>query len=286
MKQDNMNFKAPIQQDDVFVTNEVKDLSKITGHSTRQGLENVIVSNGKIVNVVSKQYGHLPNEQFFLKVEEQLINADIKYIARSINRDDRSFAVDYILQDESYHINVKNGADKIKPMLRFTNSYDGSCKTSGSFGFFREVCANGLHVSTSNIGFSVKHKGDIIQVVLPEIRKTISQFLNNEFYSLHKKFEVLAEKPIYDVQDFVRITAEELNLFMFQSSKDNVDPSLNARIVIDNINSQAKLFEGQPNMWHGYNAFNEILHGKLKRTFDNQRQTDTKIFNTVYEMAN
>ncbi|WP_335964886.1 hypothetical protein [Galbibacter sp. PAP.153] len=29
-------------------------------------------------------------------------------------------------------------------MLRFINSYDGSEKTSGHFGFFRKICANGL----------------------------------------------------------------------------------------------------------------------------------------------
>ena len=71
---------------------------------------------------------------------------------RSINRDNRSFAVDYILSDENWIVKVKNVNDKLRPMLRFTNSYDGSCRTSGHFGFFREVCSNGLHIAQSEIG--------------------------------------------------------------------------------------------------------------------------------------
>jgi hypothetical protein len=42
-------------------------------------------------------------------------------------------------------------------MLRFKNSYDGSEKTSGHFGFYREVFTNGLHVVQAEIAFSIKH---------------------------------------------------------------------------------------------------------------------------------
>lgn len=191
------NLKNELQNDNVFVKQQIVSLSSLTGLRSRRGLEKAIVSEGRVVNVVSKYYGHLPNEKFFYEVEAKLIEAGIDYITRSINRDNRSFAVDYILSDDNWIVKVKNGNDRLRPMLRFTNSYDGSCKTSGYFGFFREVCSNGLHTVESQIGFGVKHRGDIVEVVIPEIKAMIERFLNNEFYSIHKRFEVLAEKTDY-----------------------------------------------------------------------------------------
>src|ERR1700754_1581095 len=149
------NFKFALRNDDVFGKNQVVSLATLAGIPVRKGLEQAIVCEGQVVNVVSKSYGHLPNQKFFMEVEAKLINEGIGYVTRSINRDNRSFAVDYILSDENLVVKVKNGSDKLRPMLRFTNSYDGSCPTSGHFGFFREVCSNGLHVAHSKIGFKV-----------------------------------------------------------------------------------------------------------------------------------
>ncbi len=286
-KIDTQNFKSSIQNDDIFIKNEVVSLANISNYPTRKGLENAILSNGQIVNIVSQQYGHLPNENFFLKVEKKLIDAEINYITRSINRDNRSFAVDYILADENFEVEIKNGADKIKPMLRFTNSYDGSCKTSGHFGFFREVCKNGLHVAHAEIGFSVKHKGNIAEIVLPEINHILKKFMDNEFFTLHRKFEVLAEAPISNVKDFVQQVCGKTALFQFESSEKNpTNPSLNAQLVIDAIERESNFLKTPPNLWLGYNAFNEVLHNKLKRTFENQKRTDAHIFNKILEMAN
>lgn len=276
-------LNKPLQNDDVFVKSEIQSLASLAGLPVRKGLEKAVISAGEIVNVVSNSYGHLPNESFFYNVERKLIDADISYDTRSINRDNRSFAVDYILNDDNYVIKVKNGMDKIVPMLRFVNSYDGSCKTSGHFGFFRQVCSNGLHVAHSTIGFSVKHRGDISEVVLPEISLLVQKFMDNEFYQLSRKFEVLAERPITDINEFVRITATELKMFQYESSEKNPDPSLNARIVIDTINREANLLGTSPNLWLGYNAFNELLHNKLKKTFEAQKQIDSKLFEAVLQ---
>ncbi len=63
-----------LQQDSIFVSSELKPLSSLTGIPSRKGLENVLISNGKIVKIVSKNYGHLIsgvfikfNELFFVK---------------------------------------------------------------------------------------------------------------------------------------------------------------------------------------------------------------------------
>jgi len=53
---------------------------------------------------------------------------------------------------------------------------------------------------------------------------------------------------------------------------------LNARLVLDVINKESKMLKTKPTAWLGYNAFNEVLHGKLKKTFEAQKQLDAKIF--------
>ena len=284
MKNFRANFKN-LEQDNVFVHSSIQPLSDLTGIESRRGLEHVILSEGKIVNVVSKTYGHLPNENFFVEVERQLIEADINYSTRSINRENRSFAVDYILNDENFHVQIKNGLDSLKPMLRFTNSYDGSTRTSGNFGFFRQVCSNGLHVGETGIGFSVKHKGKIASVVIPEISKIIAKVMDNEFYTLKRKFEVLAEKPITNLSEFVEYVSKENGVFKFAKSDTNPAPSLLAQTVIDTIKDEAILLNMPPNFWHGYNAFNEVIHTKLKKPFDQQRRLDTQVFNSILSLA-
>ena len=64
-----------LQQDEIFVPSEMKSLKCLTQMESRRGLENAIISNGKIVNVVSNSYGHIPNQLFFKKAEEMLTDA-------------------------------------------------------------------------------------------------------------------------------------------------------------------------------------------------------------------
>ena len=274
-----------LRNDNVFVPNEVRNFKDVTGINSRKGLDRVVISNGEIVNVVSKSYGHLPNETFFGQVENMLLEADIQTATRSINRDNRSFAVDHILNDESLVITVKNGMDELRPMLRFTNSYDGSSRTTGHFGFYRKVCDNGLHIAHSSIGFNIKHKGDITEVVMPNIKYLIAKFMNNEYYELQRKFEVLAEKRVDNIEEYVKLTCEDLKIFMYESSKENPEPSLNARTVIDIVNRESNLLGTPANMWHLYNAFNEVLHGKLKKSFNTQRVMDARLFDYTLQLA-
>ncbi len=60
------------------------------GVDPRRGLENVIISKGKIVSVVSNSYVHIPNELFFKKAEQLLMDVNLKYRKRTINKKDRS----------------------------------------------------------------------------------------------------------------------------------------------------------------------------------------------------
>ena len=90
-----------LQQDNLYVTNEILSLDLLTGYPSRKGLENVILSNGKNVNVVSKSYGHLSNKLFFQKAERMLQKAGLNFLKRRINRNDRSFVLDLIIEDKN-----------------------------------------------------------------------------------------------------------------------------------------------------------------------------------------
>ena len=286
MTNSSIYFNKPLQNDNIFVKNAILPINAITDYSSRKGLDKVILSENQIVNFVSNSYGHLPNEEFFNRVEEMLVLSDIKYITRSINRENRSFAVDYILNDDRYCVDIKNGFDKIRPMLRFTNSYDGSCKTSGKFGFFREVCSNGLHTAQTDIGFSLRHKGNIKELVLPAIGNIIYKFIDNEYFEIRKKFEVLADFKIVSPEEIVQHIAQTTNIFKYESSEKNPLPSLNARTVIETIEREQRILKEDANLWLIYNAFNELLHSKLKKTFDQQEKIDKKLFSTVLEFTN
>lgn len=285
-------FNAP-QQDEIFVPNEKVSFASYFSHDgipaqTRKGLECVILSNGKVVNVVSDGYGHLPNENFFREVERKLDEAGIKYEKRSINRDDVSFAVDYILSDESYHTDVKSAGSKtdiIRPALRFINYYAGG-QASGYVCFWRELCSNSLHLGTqTDIGFKVRHSGKIVEIVLPKIGEILNTFMDNEYYSIHKKFEVLAKRPILDIKNFVKKVADATGIFQFEKSEKNPEPSANAERVLNVLREEARFLGGEPTFWNGYNAFNEVIGTEMKKSFDVTRNVDGKIFDFIYGMA-
>jgi len=273
-----------LQQDEIFVPSEMKSLKSLTQMESRRGLENVIVSNGKIVNVVSNSYGHVPNELYFKKAEEMLTGAGLNYQKRTINRDDRSFITDFIIDDNS-QFSVKNEKDLILPMLRFKNSYDGSEKTSGHFGFYRQVCSNGLHVSQSEIEFSIKHSKNNTDLIMPRLSNLFDKFLDNEFYTITKKFDRMREFKIIDTKEFVEDILHRTKLFRYECSDKNNDPSKKSREVLEIQDNEALLLNEQPNLWIGYNAFNQMLHNTLKKSFSQQERLDKKLFNAVYEMA-
>lgn len=277
-------LSKPMRNDNIIVDVKLQKMAELTGLKVRKGFSVAVISEGEIVNVVSPGYGLVKNEDFFLAIEEKLIEADIKYKTRSINRGNSDFSVEYILADETFHVDVKGSKDKIIPMLRATNSYGGAPVT-GSLGFYREVCSNGLHVAKTKVNFGMRHKSKVMEIVLPNIKELVDNFLSNEFYSLHKKFEVLAETLITDLTGFVKLTCEKTEIFNYEASKKNPEmASAKAKHVLETINKECSLLGVQPNYWIGYNAFNEVVHAD-KKSFNKQRKTDAGLFETIVEMA-
>ncbi len=273
-----------LQHDDVFVTSKMTPLQDLIGMPSRRGLEQAIISNGKIVNIVSNSYGHMPNEEFFTKAEQLVVDSNLHYQKQTINRNDRSFIMDVIIEDtDQFSTNDKD--DKILPMLRFKNSYDGSEKTSGHFGFYRKVCSNGLHVSETKLAFSIRHGKNSAHLVMPKLNRLLERFLDNEFYSIVNKFDAMKSIEIMDTEAFVKDILERTKLFRYECSDKNDSPSKKSREVIEILSHEAILLNEAPNLWLGYNAFNAVLHRTLKKTFSQQKKPDKVLFNEISNMV-
>jgi hypothetical protein len=286
----NANFK---RNDDIYQPVSVVDIAEKTGLKMRPGLDNFIVVDGEVVKVASKEYGLITNAQFYGQFEQLLDDAGIAYSRRAINNRNRNFAVDYILEDDSFHIEVGSkyqgakGVDTIKPMIRAINSYDGSQQTIGKFGGYRKVCENGLHVADLVVGFNLRHRGNMVELVMPKIEDLIAQFMDNEFYTLHKKFDVLAENVVPDINEFVKYVLGATGLAKYEKSEKNPDePSKAAQLIIDTMQREANDLGTPANLWLGYNAFNEYIHTANEKLFTLKQDADKAMFNTILEMAN
>jgi hypothetical protein len=170
-------------------------------------------------------------------------------------------------------------------MLRFTNSYDGSEKTSGHFGFYRKVCSNGLHVSETKLEFSIRHTKNCAQLIMPKLNQLFDRFLDNEFYSIVHKFDKMKAIEIIDTEVFVKSILEKTKLFKYECSDKNDNPSKKSREVIEILNYEALTLNENPNLWLGYNAFNSVLHNTLKKPFSQQEKLDKLLFNEIYAMT-
>ena len=213
------------------------ELSKVCEYPSIDGITHAILSNGKIVNIVSDNYGFISNKDFFGRFESILQAEHIGYTAKYKNINDCQFTVDYLLDG---HFNVNEKAtkylkDEIKPKIRLTNSFDGKVKLAGYFGFFRQVCENGLHVMRDELAFSVRRNAGNIGLVFPNMRDMLESYKANEMVSIIRKFEDLSNLQIKprDLQDVLKDIATTTKVFQFEKSAKNAEPSLNAEFVLN-----------------------------------------------------
>lgn len=300
------------QNDNVFGTVEMFDTKEFFGgREVASKLDKVIISNNKVVHTCSPSYGLLANQDFFGKMEEELVLEGLNFKTRSFNHNDSRFSVDYILNDESKIITVNdqrnNGIDDtIVPMIRLTNSYDGSLKTAGYLGFFRKICHNGMHMTTTQLEFKVKHTKGKMNLFIPNIEQLVQRFLSNEMFFIQDKIQKMKthfidEKQIESwikelaKQDRVWADNSEENFLMRlrkaeESGKDisKVAPakeSPNIEIVKNILIRDAETTGAEPNAWLLYSAFNEFIHSNTSQVFTNQKELDTRVFNSVAEIA-
>jgi len=282
MLSNHYSSKMTLQQDELYAPVNIVPMTSLTGLPSRRGLENAVVSNGKVVNVVSRTYGLITNEQYLLEMERNMVDAGFEYKLRTINRDDRQFAMDIILDDPNCKIEVKsNSNDIIVPMLRFTNSYDGSLRASGSYGFFRKVCSNGLHIANTKFAFHLKHHTKAMGIIQPTLKNIVKQFIDNEFYTVRRKFEVMWDCKVDKLQDAVRDICHRTKVFQYEASATNLSPSANAHRVMEIATAEAVELNTDMNQWIVYNAFNNFVHNHTKKSLGGQASYDRHVFESM-----
>lgn len=257
-------------------------MSQISDYAGQGKCSHVVISNGKIVQACSSNYGLLKNEDFFGAFEAKMREEHIQFKAIYRNRQDAQFAADYILDGE---LSVATKADTIQPKIRLINSYDGSSFTSGSVGFYRQICSNGLHALKYEIDFKVRHTEAGVVAAIPSIHDMIERYSKTEGVNLVRRFEVLAEAAMShrDAREIVKSVVSKTNLFKFEKSDKNPDPSLNAQFVLDVISRETRTLKTVPNKWIVYNALNEWLNNdsRNQKTDAIRTATDAKIFEAV-----
>ena len=300
------------QNDNVFGSVEMVDTKDFFGgREVASKMDKVIISNNRVVHTCSPSYGLLPNQDFFGKMEEELKLEGLQFKTRSFNHNDSRFSVDYILDDDSKIITVNdqrnNGIDDtIVPMIRLTNSYDGSLKTAGYLGFFRKICHNGLHMTTTQLEFKVKHTKGKMKLFIPNIEQLVQNFLSNEMFSIQDKIQKMQTHFIDEkqIENWIKELAKQERVWIDnseesylkrlqkaeQSGKDisKVSPakeSPNIETVKSILIRDAETTGVEPNAWLLYSAFNEFIHSNTSQVFTNQKELDTKVFNSIADIV-
>lgn len=312
MKRDSVYLNKENQDDNVYGKVELLKTSDFfSGLPVAQKMANVIISNDRVVHTCSPTYALLDNKDFFGKMENELIDEGLNYKRRSFNHGDARFSVDYILEDDSKVIVVndqkaKGVDDTIVPMIRLTNSYDGSAKTAGYLGFFRKVCHNGLHMTTTQLEFKLKHTKGNMEMFIPNIEELMKRFLDNEVFTIKDKIQTMKTHFIDEKQldKWIKDLALQERVWVDNSEKRYLErlekataegkdiskvlpasTSANVDIVRNIIVRDANATGVEPNAWLMYSAFNEFIHSNGSTVFDKLKVTDTGVFNNISNMV-
>jgi hypothetical protein len=114
---------------------------------------------------------------------------------------------------------------------------------------------------------------------MPKIDELIRIFIDNEFYTIRRRFEVMAETLVENPKEYLRQLCHSTNVFQYEASSVNDGPSANARLVLEIAETEARHLQTPVNQWLMYNAVNNVIHNKLKMTFQTQQGLDAKVFN-------
>lgn len=279
-----------MKNSNIFVNAAMIETAKICDYPAAKNLHNIILSNGKIVNVVGDDYGFISNQNFFGKFEEKLREEHIEFEVKYTNYDDSRFTADYIL-DGSLKVDPKHKGkygmpDIIKPKMRLTNSYDGKVPLAGYFGFYRQICSNGLHGHVNELAFTKKRIGrNIEEIIFPTLSDMIEKYKKDDQVEIFRKFEVLAEKTISksELENVVKYIATSEKLFKFEKSDKNPEPSIQSQFVLDTISKECDSLHVKPNAWIVYNAFNEWIYSddRNKKNDGNRKEVDVKVLKKI-----
>ena len=148
--------------------------------------------DGRVVNACSKNYHLISNEELMTPLIEEL-ESQYDVEASFVSSRGARFYVDFTIKNEALSV-MKS--DKIYPRIRLNNSYDGSIRYGLDFGFYRQICSNGLWGFSWEKGFKLRHTPGTGAQALPRTMDAIGEFLGFAPKLLKSSYEPLVKHTL------------------------------------------------------------------------------------------
>lgn len=187
-----------------FPVEKVPASDYIEGIEFNDQLSHWIISttNGeqRVVNACSRNYHLISNEELLGPLIDKLESMYKVDATFKVTKGAR-FYIDFVIKDLEMFV-MKN--DRILPRLRVNNSYDGSVRYGLFFGFWREICTNGL-MGIKWEGFKLRHTPGTGAQALPRTIDAIEQFMDDAPKILKTSYEPLVKRKLTQDQAAERI---------------------------------------------------------------------------------
>lgn len=225
----------------------------------------------RVVNTCSKQYHLITNEELMTPLVKRM-EKDHDVSVKVVKDDYSRFFTDFIIKDEK--LSVMKG-DPIFPRIRMNNSYDGSVKYSFSFGFYRQICTNGLTAPVKGMqsaNFKLRHTAGGGPTALDRTMKAIEVFLTQSKEIIRGYDDLVKAKVSWDkAMEMIETVVEETKY-----SKKNVD--------IATARLKEELEQGYTlNRFLLYNAINYSLYNSTasKMKVHKKDRVDGQVLNLI-----
>jgi len=230
-----------------FEVEKVPTLDLIEGAGTPlSNINHAIVGNGKIINFCSENYGLVPNrriyDEFMAFFKAQGINA--KFSGKAF-RNSR-FELNFTLED--YPREIVKG-DRIYPVVRVLNSYDGTQKYQSHVQVMREICSNGLTALVAEKVLKFLHTPQMVgSMGLEATLGSITEFL--EVYDdVEETFLELTEYSVDSIENRIEEISEAVSF-----------PKHLMEFAIETAQEEISKFGLPKTDWLVYNAMNFQLN--------------------------
>lgn len=250
---------------------EIYDMADKRRHalSTLPNVENLIIvepkdGEKKIVNVCSNTYNLKPLSEILLPIEE-ILDKHFDYSASYRHNEHCRFFVDYVVHKPD---TMQDSTDIILPKIRIQHSYSGDVRYEIKYGFWRQICSNGLTVMVD--GATVRAKHTTNKLKLGTNVEGLLEFVDKAS-DFKRQYEVLGDRAVLDFGERVLEVISATNF-----------PKGLKDMVLDRITYENGFLGLPATDWLVYNGFNYILnhnHSELMMQEWNRQTLDKNILN-------
>jgi hypothetical protein len=256
-------FYAPVEKvktSDVFPkfsTNSYNEYLIIVTHEKEK----------RIVSSCSDNYCLISNRDIFPAFEKELED-HFKVVPKYTEKNLSQFYVDYRLIDNGFKSIDLPNKDKLLPMMRIHHSYNKASSFNINFGYYREICTNGLWSFRSDGEYSFKHFNGNQKQIFGQIIKSAQRFIekapDNE-----KVFLKLLDHSVQNVEQRIEEVVKKTGYLK------RVQEEIVARAILEHDKFEIPMTD-----WLIYNAFNyQLNHNKsIESPEERKMNIDKEIF--------